>query len=112
MSEARTQILNSIRRSLKRDVATPEQTAGVENRLKDHARNLVPERSRLSPSDRIDLFVSMATEVAATVERVPNLSRVPHAVADYLASQNLPAEVKVAPATGSLPRFPGTSGRP
>jgi L-lactate dehydrogenase complex protein LldG len=97
MSEARTQILNSIRRSLKRDVATPEQTAGVENRLKDHARNLVPERSRLSPSDRIDLFISMATEVAATVERLPNLSRVPHAVADYLASQNLPAEVKVAP---------------
>jgi L-lactate dehydrogenase complex protein LldG len=97
MSEARTQILTSIRRSLKRDVATPEQTAGVENRLKDHARNLVPERSRLSHSDRIDLFVSMATEVAATVDRLPNLSRVPHAVADYLASQNLPAEVKVAP---------------
>jgi L-lactate dehydrogenase complex protein LldG len=97
MSEARTQILTSIRRSLKRDVATPEQMAGVENRLKDHARNLVPERSRLSPSDRIDLFISMATEVAATVERLPNLSRVPHAVADYLASQNLPAEVKVAP---------------
>jgi L-lactate dehydrogenase complex protein LldG len=97
MSEARTQILTSIRRSLKRDVATPEQTAGVENRLKDHARNLVPERSRLSHSDRVDLFVSMATEVAATVERLPNLSRVPHAVADYLASQNLPAEVKVAP---------------
>jgi L-lactate dehydrogenase complex protein LldG len=97
MSGARTQILNSIRRSLKRDVATPEQTAGVESRLKDHARNLVPERSRLSPSDRIDLFISMATEVAATVERLPNLSRVPHAVADYLASQNLPAEVKVAP---------------
>jgi L-lactate dehydrogenase complex protein LldG len=97
MSEARTQILTSIRRSLKRDVATPEQMAGVENRLKDHARNLVPERSRLSHSDRVDLFVSMATEVAATVERLPNLSRVPHAVADYLASQNLPAEVKVAP---------------
>ncbi len=97
MSEARTQILTSIRRSLKRDTASPEMTSTVENRLKDHARNLVPQRSNLSPSDRVDLFVSMATEVAATVERLPNLSRVPHAVADYLASQNLPAEVKVAP---------------
>jgi L-lactate dehydrogenase complex protein LldG len=97
MSEARTQILTSIRRSLKRDTVSPEMTSAVENRLKNHARNLVPERSRLSPSDRVDLFVSMATEVAATVERIPNLSRVPHAVADYLASQNLPAEVKVAP---------------
>jgi L-lactate dehydrogenase complex protein LldG len=97
MSEARTQILTSIRRSLKRDSASPEMISTVENRLKAHVRNLVPQRSNLSPSDRIDLFVSMATEVAATVERLPNLSRVPHAVADYLASQNLPAEVKVAP---------------
>jgi L-lactate dehydrogenase complex protein LldG len=97
MSEARTQILTSIRRSLKRDAASPEMVSTVENRLKDHTRNLVPQRSNLSPSDRLDLFVSMATEVAATVERLPNLSRVPHAVADYLASQNLPAEVKVAP---------------
>jgi L-lactate dehydrogenase complex protein LldG len=97
MSEARTQILTSIRRSLKRDTVTPEMTSTVEARLKDHARNLIPERSKLSPSDQVDLFVSMATEVAATVERIPNLSRVPHAVADYLASQNLPAEVKVAP---------------
>lgn len=97
MSEARTQILTSIRRSLKRDAASPEMVSTVENRLKAHARNLVPQRSNLSPSDRLDLFISMATEVAATVERLPNLSRVPHAVADYLASQNLPAEVKVAP---------------
>lgn len=97
MSEARTQILTSIRRSLKRDAASAEMVSTVESRLKDHARNLVPQRSNLSPSDRLDLFVSMATEVAATVERLPNLSRVPHAVADYLASQNLPAEVKVAP---------------
>ena len=97
MSEARTQILTSIRRSLKRDAASPEMVSAVDDRLKEHRRNLVPDRADLSASDKVDLFVSMVTEVAATVDRLPNLSRVPHAVADYLASQNLPAEVKVAP---------------
>ncbi|EWY40593.1 hypothetical protein N825_35605 [Skermanella stibiiresistens SB22] len=97
MSEARTQILSGIRRSLKRDGASPEMTAVVDDRLRGHQRNLVPQRSALSASDKVDLFVSMVTEVAGTVDRLPNLSRVPHAVADYLASQNLPAEVKVAP---------------
>ncbi|UEM21018.1 lactate utilization protein C [Skermanella mucosa] len=97
MSEARTQILTSIRRSLKRDGASPEMAAAVDGRLKEHRRNLVPDRTDLSASDKVDLFVSMVTEVAATVDRLPNLARVPHAVADYLASQNLPAEVKVAP---------------
>ena len=93
MSEARTQILTSIRRSLKRDGASPEMAAAVDGRLKEHRRNLVPDRANLSASDKVDLFVSMVTEVAATVDRLPNLARVPHAVADYLASQNLPAEV-------------------
>jgi L-lactate dehydrogenase complex protein LldG len=97
MSEARTQILASIRRSLKRDDTSPDMVATVDARLKDHRRNLVPQRAQVSKAEQIDLFVAMVTEVAATVERLPNLWRVPHAVADYLASQNLPAEVKVAP---------------
>jgi L-lactate dehydrogenase complex protein LldG len=97
MSEARTQILTSIRRSLKRDDVHPDMAASVDARLKGHSRNLVPRRAQIPPADQVELFVSMVTEVAATVERLPNLARVPHAVADYLASQNLPAEVKVAP---------------
>ena len=52
MSEARTQILTSIRRSLKRDTVKSRDDFSGGYGLKDHARNLVPERSRLSPSDR------------------------------------------------------------
>ena len=82
MSEARTQILTSIRRSLKRDAASPEMVSAVDDRLKEHRRNLVPDRADLSASDKVDLFVSMVTEVAATVAaagwpRRPSTS-VPH----------------------------------
>ena len=46
---------------------------------------------------RVDLFVAMAEEVQATVARVDSLAAVPEAVAGYLAAENLPAELVVAP---------------
>jgi L-lactate dehydrogenase complex protein LldG len=98
MSEAREQILGAIRRSLKRGRLDPGREADLRARVTAHRRNLVPERATvLDHRARIDLFVAMAEEVQATVARVCSLDEVPETVARYLADQNLPAELLLAP---------------
>lgn len=97
MPEARQHILGRIRRSLKRDAVSPAVQAAVLKRLETHPRNRIPARGDVPHPRQIELFTHMASEVAATVERVAAPARVPHVVADYLASHSLPAEVRLAP---------------
>ncbi|MGQ9364861.1 LutC/YkgG family protein [Azospirillum sp. ST 5-10] len=97
MSEARRQILDGIRRSLGRPEADGERAGTVAARLARHPRNLVPARARIAEAERVALFVQMATEASATLERLPDLAAVAGAVADHLAAHNLPAELRVAP---------------
>jgi L-lactate dehydrogenase complex protein LldG len=97
MSEARDQILGSIRRALKRD-GDPARRAAVEERLRAHQRNLVPARAASLPHARqVDLFLSMAEEVQSTVTRVASEGEVPAAVADYLSQRNLPSRLVMTP---------------
>jgi len=72
--------------------------AQLRARVATHRRNQIPARAMvLDEAGRVDLFVAMAEEVQATVARVPSLASVPEAVAHYLATENLPAELVVAP---------------
>jgi len=101
MSEARDKILGAVRRSLKRGRLDPDTEAGLRARVAEHRRNLVPARaSALDRSGRVDLFVAMAEEVQTSVARVAGLAAVPEAVATYLAGENLPAELVMAPDAG------------
>ena len=98
MSEGREQILAAIRRSLKRGRLDAEREADLKARVTAHGRNLVPQRATvLDHRARIDLFVALAEEVQATVTRVNSLDEVPKTVARYLADENLPAELLLAP---------------
>ena len=98
MSEGREQILGAISRSLKRGRLDPGREADLRARVTAHERNLVPERATvLDHRTRIDFFVGMAEEVQATVRRVSSLDEVPETVARYLADENLPAELLLAP---------------
>jgi L-lactate dehydrogenase complex protein LldG len=98
MSGAREQILANIRRSLRRDRLDLATEAKLRARVAAHRRNLVPARAAaLDDAARIDLFVAMAREAAATVTRVGSVAAVPAAVAEYLAAENLPAEFIIAP---------------
>ena len=99
MSEAggRDAILGSIRRSLGRGPLDETARAGLDERLAKPAPNLVPKRSDLPRDERIALFTSMAETVFATVDRVSGPDAVPGAVADYLAGQNLPPALVMAP---------------
>ncbi len=98
MSEARAQILGSIRRSLKRGALDEAGRAPLERRLAAHERNLVPKRAASLPqAAQIDLFVAMAEEVQTTVTRVSREADVPAAVADYLSQRNLPSRLVMTP---------------
>lgn len=100
MSDARGDILAGIRRALKRGPVDAETRRALEARLAGHGANLVPQRGQTTGRERIEAFVRMAEVSLATVARVATVDQVPQAVADYLKSQNLPAELRMAPDPG------------
>jgi len=98
MTDAREQILGNLRRSLKRTTSEGPETEAARTRLAEHRPNLIPARAAsLDPEGRIALFIEMAREVAATVDRIAGMDAVPGAVADYLAQHNLPSELVATP---------------
>jgi L-lactate dehydrogenase complex protein LldG len=95
---ARDDILAGIRRGLRRGPLPAAEAARLAERLAVHRRNLVPARAAaLERAGRIDLFVTMAEEVQATVARVAAEADVPGEVVRYLAGENLPANLAIAP---------------
>ena len=96
-ARGREAILDSIRRSLGRGPLDEAARAALDERLASPEPNLVPARAALPQDERVALFVSMAEAVSATVDRVSGPGDVPAAVADYLAGQNLPPSLVMAP---------------
>jgi L-lactate dehydrogenase complex protein LldG len=103
---ARDQILGGIRKALKRGPLGEGEAGALMARLDAHRRNLIPARTTaLDQPGKVDLFVKMAEEVQVTIDRIADPAAVPDAVATYLAQQNLPAEIIMAP-DPELDRFP------
>jgi L-lactate dehydrogenase complex protein LldG len=90
-------ILTAIRRGLRRGALPEDQTAMLRGRLERHPRQLIPARSRLPHPEQIDLFISNVEKEFGSVTRVADDSEVPGSVADYLAAQNLPGQLVMAP---------------
>lgn len=90
-------VLGSIRRSLRRGELPTDQQAMLAGRLERHPRHLIPARSQVPRPDQVDLFVRNVEKEFGTVTRVPDAAGVPEAVADYLASHNLPSELAMSP---------------
>jgi L-lactate dehydrogenase complex protein LldG len=96
MSEARSQILNGIRRSLQRgELAGPARNV-VDERLASPPRGPVVARAQLELPARVALFCQWAETNNATVARV-SASEVAGEVTAYLARNNLPAAAAMAP---------------
>ena len=101
MSEARGRVLAAIRGSLNRGRVDANTESGLRTRIAAHRRNAIPARAgALDHRAQVDLFAAMAEEVQATVTRVSSLAAVPGVVAHYLAAENLPAELVMAPDPG------------
>jgi L-lactate dehydrogenase complex protein LldG len=96
MSDARSAILNGIRRSLHRGELSGAQRQAVEGRLSDPPRGPAVARANLPQPEKVALFCQWAEANNATVARVA-AADVPAEVASYLARNNLPAEAAMAP---------------
>jgi L-lactate dehydrogenase complex protein LldG len=70
---------------------------GLRARLAAHPRHLIPARSALPRPAQIRLFIANVEKEFGSVARVAGLAAVPAAVAEYLAAQNLPTELAMAP---------------
>jgi L-lactate dehydrogenase complex protein LldG len=109
MSGSRDAIFRGIRGALGRGPLRDADAAELAAGVAAHRRNLIPQRAAaLGPGERVALFVAMAEEVQTTVARVASDAAVPAEIARYLAGQNLPAELVVAPDT-SLDAIPWES---
>ncbi len=93
----RETMLTAIRRGLRRGPLPDDQAAMLRSRLAQHPRHLIPARSRLPHAEQVTLFVANVEKEFGSVARVPDLDAVPKAIAAYLAAQNLPTELVVAP---------------
>jgi len=94
---SRDAVLASIRRGLRRGPLPDDIAAALRGRLAAHPRHLIPARSMLAHAEQVTLFIANVEKEFGTVTRVPDMDAVPDAVADYLASQNLPGELVMAP---------------
>ncbi len=90
-------MLTAIRRGLRRGPLPEDQALALRARLAAHPRHLIPARSRLDHAGQVALFVANVEKEFGTVAQVEDLTAVPGAVADYLATQNLPGQFVIAP---------------
>lgn len=90
-------IIGAIRRGLKRGPLPPDQQAMLAARMAAHPRHIVPERGQLDAEGRARLFAEYVEREFGTVTRLPDLAAVPTAINAYLAQQNLPPSLVVAP---------------
>ena len=90
-------VLDAIRRGLKRGPLPADQQAMLRNRLAQHPRHLIPARTRVPRAEQVGLLIQYIEREFGTVTRVPDLDAVPAALATYLAAQNLPTDIAIAP---------------
>lgn len=91
----REAILAKVRASLSEGGDDPARRAAVEARMARPPKGVIPARGQLPDEARVDLFETLATKFAATVERVRAPADVPRAVAAYLRAKNLPAAIRL-----------------
>ncbi len=95
--DGRSLILGALRRGLGREQLPADRREELETRLRAGNSNLVPARGDKPHGEQVALFAEMAEAVQASVARVADGADVPNAVADYLAQNNLPSDIVMAP---------------
>jgi L-lactate dehydrogenase complex protein LldG len=93
----RAVVLGAIRRGLRRGELPADQATLLRARMAAHPRQLIPARSQVSHLAQIDLFIANVEREFGSVARVDGAAAVPEAVAVYLAAQNLPSDIAIAP---------------
>ena len=86
---SRDQILNQLRDRLRVNRGDSRRVVSVENRLKQHRVNTVPQSARLTHPQLVDRFESHISLCKATVKRIPSLSMVPPEIFRFLGSSSV-----------------------
>ncbi len=94
---SRAAILTAIRRGLRRGELSPDMQQALRARMRAHPRHLIPARSRLPRAEQVALFAANLEREYGTLVRVPDIAAVPDAIGAYLAAQNLPSALVMAP---------------
>ena len=95
---ARTQILENIRTSLRRDGAVDTATA---NGLEARSQSRAPHAQPLIEGSLVDRFIEKHEALSGTVEQVESWSEIPGAVMRFIATHHLPPRVVIS---GGFPR--------
>lgn len=90
-------ILGAIRRGLRRGELPGDQQVMLRDRMAHPPRQLIPKRSQVPRPEQVALLIRNIEEDFGTLERVPDGDAVPEAVAGYLAQNNLPSMLAMAP---------------
>ncbi len=94
MSDARDEVLATIRRSLGVTGREAPRAKTVADRLASRPRGIVPARGQLDEAGRTALFKAQAEKAHATVTVVNDVAEVPGEVARFLRDGNLPATLR------------------
>ncbi|HEY0206368.1 MAG TPA: LUD domain-containing protein [Acetobacteraceae bacterium] len=90
-------ILGAIRRGLRRGELPGDQQAMLRDRMAHPPRQLIPRRSQVPRPEQVALLIRNIEKDFGTLECVPDGDAVPQAVAGYLAQNNLPSMLAMAP---------------
>lgn len=98
MSAARDAVMGNIRRAIGREGGVDDATkVELSARLASRPRGIIPERGRDGTETLVQDFADRAEQVNATVVQIDGFSDVPEAVAAFLAENNQPSAVRLAP---------------
>lgn len=97
MNEAKSAIMERLRRALASEDAGEARRRAVDARLARHEPVLVPARARVEGEARIALFTEMAEAVQTEVQRLDSFAEIATATAHYLRRHNLPQKLVAAP---------------
>ena len=100
MNKNREAILGRLKTKLNRETRLPREALA---RIQTRPKSIIPVRGADDLKNKVQKFMEEAQRVDATVTQIDGLSDLPGAVGDYLASQNLPTEIRVAPALAGVP---------
>lgn len=87
-------ILAKIRRSLGAAADDASRQATVDGRIARHEAELIPKRGEGDAAARTALFRKMMEYASSSVVEVDSAAEVPAAIAAYLKSNNLPAQIR------------------
>ena len=90
-------ILGAIRRGLRRGELPGDQQAMLRDRMAHPPRQLIPRRSQVPRPEQVALLIRNIEKDFGTLECVRDGDAVPEAVAGYLAQNNLPSMLAMAP---------------